>query len=393
MSNLSLSSFLLDPSVAFLNHGSFGACPAVVFDEYCAWQRRLENQPVLYLGREYPRLDRDARHALGRYLGVHGDDVVFVPNATHGVNIAARSIPLRAGDEILTTDHEYGACNYTWQYLCQQTGARYIMQPIDLPARSSEEIVEQLWRGVNERTRVIYLSHLTSPTALIMPVAEICARARAAGIVTVIDGAHAPGQLPLNLSALDPDFYTGNCHKWMLSPKGAGFLYVRRSIQPQVQPLVVSWGRQALPEKSAGSQFVDDFTWTGTQDPAAYFSVPAAIRFLEQHDWPAVRARCHELLRSFLPRIRSITGMPAAYPDESELYGQMAVCLLPPETDIDRLKERLYDDFMVEVPLIDWNGRKLLRISVQCYNTPEDLNRLTQALAVLLPQTARVTPK
>ncbi|MCE5207192.1 MAG: aminotransferase class V-fold PLP-dependent enzyme [Chloroflexi bacterium] len=294
---------------------------------------------------------------------------------------------LQPGDEILTTDHEYGACNYAWEFACQKTGARYVVQPISFPAQSNDEMLNQFWRGVTDRTRVIYLSHITSPTALRLPVEAICQRARVFGITTVIDGAHAPGQIPLDLQALDADIYTGNCHKWMLSPKGAGFLYVRRGIQKHIEPLVVSWGRHSLPEKSAGSQFLDDLTWTGTHDPAAYLSVPAAIRFMEEYDWNTVRQECHSLLMHTLPRIRQITGMPPAYPDDSDLYSQMAVSILPPETDIETLKVRLYDEFKVEVPLIDWNGMKLVRISVQAYNTPEDLDRLVEGLRVLLPQT------
>ena len=391
MTNPFQSQFLLDPSVAFLNHGSFGACPKSVFTAYRQWQIRLENQPVLLLGREHAQLDREARHALGRYLNVNGDDLAFVPNATHGVNIAARSLKLNPGDEVLTTDHEYGACNYAWEYACQMSGARYVYQPVTYPAESGEQIFEQFWQGVTPRTRVIYLSHITSPTALRLPVEAICRKARACGIITVIDGAHAPGQIPLDLASFDPDFYTGNCHKWMLSPKGAGFLYVRRDMQKMVEPMIVSWGRHAEPKKSAGSQFLDDLTWTGTHDPSAYFSVPMAIEYLQANHWEEVRSACHDLLKTVLPRIRQITGLPAAYPDESDLYSQMAACLLPPDTDIDVLKARLYDEYKVEVPLIEWNDLKLVRISVQCYNTPADLDRLVEALRVLLPQVVKVT--
>lgn len=379
--------FLLDPSVAFLNHGSFGACPSPVFETCQRWQRRLESQPVLLLGREHAQLDREARHALGKYLNVNGDDVAYIPNATHGVNIAARSLNLKPGDEVLTTDHEYGACNYTFEHFCKKNGARYVYQPISFPVSSSEEMVNQFWRGVTDRTRAIYLSHISSPTALRLPVEDICRRAHIFGLITIIDGAHAPGQIPLDLQAFDPDFYTGNCHKWMLSPKGAGFVYVRRGMQKSIEPLVVSWGRHALPEKSAGSQFLDDLTWTGTHDPSAYFSVPAAIQFMQEHDWETVRRDCHALLKSVLPRIREITGMPPAYPDDSELYSQMAVSILPTDTNIEVLKARLYNEYKVEVPLIDWNGMKLVRISVQAYNTPDDLDRLTEALRILLPQT------
>jgi isopenicillin-N epimerase len=384
MTNPLQNLFLLDRSVVFLNHGSFGACPAPVFQVYQDWQRRLEAQPVLFLGREWPQLDREARQALGGYLNADGDDLVFVPNVTHGVNIAARSLALQPGDEILSTDHEYGACCYTWEHICRKSGAMFVQQHIPLPANSAEELLEQFWQGVTPRTRVIYLSHISSFTALRLPVEGICARARQAGIVTVVDGAHAPGQIALDLRALDADIYTGNCHKWMLSPKGAGFLYVRRELQERIEPLVVSWGYHTLPGKSAGSQFLDNFGWTGTTDPAAYLSVPAAIRFMQQHDWDTVRQDCHALLQATLPRIRAITGMPAAYPDGSDLYAQMAVAVLPPDTEIETLKLRFYADFRVEVPLVDWNGVKLMRISVQAYNTPADMDALVEGVGKLI---------
>ncbi len=209
--------FLLDPGVIFLNHGSFGATPRPVFEAYQAWQRRLEAQPVEFLGRELGEHLQAARQALAKYLGAPAEDLVFVPNATTGVNIVARSLPLRFGDEILASDHEYGACEKAWQFVCGKTGAVYRRQEISLPVRSPVEVVEILWQAVTKRTRVIFLSHMTSPTALRLPVEAICQRARAAGIWTVIDGAHAPGQIELDLPEVGADFYTGNCHKWLMS--------------------------------------------------------------------------------------------------------------------------------------------------------------------------------
>ena len=214
------SSFLLDPAIHFLNHGSFGACPLPVFEVYQSWQRRLENQPVFFLGRELAALQQEARQTLGVYLNAAAADLVFIPNATHGVNIIARSLigrpgsPLQPGDEVLTSDHEYGACDKTWQFLCQDSGVKYIRQPIPLPIETPETFIEQLWQGVTPRTRLIYLSHITSPTAQRFPIELVCQRARQQGILTLIDGAHAPGQIPLDLPAIGADFYTGNCHKW-----------------------------------------------------------------------------------------------------------------------------------------------------------------------------------
>jgi isopenicillin-N epimerase len=376
--------FTLDPNIIFLNHGSFGACPKPVFETYQAWQRQLEAQPVLFLARKLPDLDRIARQALGAYLSTNADNLVFIPNATHGVNIIARSIIFNAGDEILSTDHEYGACDYTWEYICQKTQAVYRKQAIPLPVNSRHEILEQFWQGVTERTRVIFLSHITSPTALQFPIEEICHRARLANILTVIDGAHAPGQLPLFLDSLQADFYIGNCHKWMLSPKGAGFLYARPEVQTLIEPLIVSWGYHATPETTSGSQYVDLLRWTGTKDPAAELSVPAAIDFMKQHNWPSVQRQCHLLLTQAINEISEMLHLPSVYPKNSELYYQMGIAPLPKTIEPMNLKHRLYNEYHIEVPVIQWNNNLFIRLSIQAYNQPSDIDRLLEALHRLL---------
>lgn len=376
--------FQLDSTIHFLNHGSFGACPIPVFEAYQAWQRRLERQPVLFLGREFHELMQNARSALASYFNTQPEELAFVPNATHGVNIVARSLALRPGDEILGTDHEYGACSNAWDFVCQKTGAAYIRQPIALPVNTEAELVDQIWRGVTLRTRLIFLSHITSPTALRLPVETICARAREAGILTLVDGAHAPGQIPLDFQAIGADYYTGNCHKWMMAPKGAGFLYARSEMQGLIEPLVVSWGYSTTPEMSSGVRFIDLLEWTGTCDPAAYLAVPAALEFFAAEQWETVRERCYNLLRGTLHRIYDLTGMVPAYPDTGGFYRQMAIAPLPEQANLFTLKRQLYDDFRVEVPLIDWNGRKFVRISVQGYNTTEDLDALVEGLGKLL---------
>jgi isopenicillin-N epimerase len=380
------SLFLLDGAVHFLNHGSFGACPKPVFKAYQAWQRRLERQPVLFLGRELADLDLQARQALAAYLHTAAENLAFIPNATHGMNIVSRSLKLGPGDEILTSDHEYGACDFAWEFACKKSAATMIHQPIPLPVHSSDEILEQFWQGVTPHTRVISLSHITSPTALRLPVEAICSRAHQAGILTLVDGAHAPGQIPLDLEAIEADFYIGNAHKWMLCPKGAGFLYARPEAQRLVEPLIVSWGYHATPESTRGSQFQDYLGWTGTKDPAAYLSVPAAIQFMQVQHWEQVRQACHTLLRSAIERICALVQMEPYYPLDSDLFHQMGIAPLPVNTDIAALKTRLYDEQRVEVPLIEWNGRKFVRISVQGYNTPQDLEALYTGLQSLLPQ-------
>ena len=380
--------FLLDPEVHFLNHGSFGATPRPVFDAYQDWQRRLERQPVLFLGREYDALLKESRQALGAYLHADADDLACIPNATHGANIIARSLDLQPGDEILATDHEYGACDYTWEFVCDKAGAKYIHQPISLPVHGEGEVVEQFWQGVTPRTKAVYLSHITSPTALRLPVEAICQRARQAGIISIVDAAHAPGQLPVDLSALGADVYFGNCHKWMLAPKGAAFLYVRHDLQSIIEPFIVSWGSHPTPETTTGSRFIDILQWTGTKDPAAALAVPAAIEFMHEHHWEQVRVECHALLRSAVERVCNLADLPPLYPLDSDFYSQMAIAPLPP-VDAALLKSRLYDEFKVELPITQYLGRQCVRISIQGYNTQEDVDALVDALAVLLPQVTK----
>ena len=378
------SLFLLQPGVAFLNHGSFGATPRSVFADYQAWQERLERQPVQFLVNELPQQLAEARAALGHLVHAQADDLVFIPNATFGVNVVARSLALGPGDEVLATDHEYGACQNTWEFLSRKRGFRYVRQPIPVPLGSRDEIVAHYWQGVTPRTRVIFISHITSPTAVRFPVEEICRRAREAGILTLIDGAHSVGQIPLDLIALDADFYVSNAHKWLCSPKGSAFLYARRSVQPLVEPLVVGWGWGENRTIHFGSDYLDYLQWLGTNDLSAYLAVPAAIRFQEEHDWTAVRTRCQALLSETIDDLCRLTELETIYPDAG-WFQQMAVAPLPRIKDLAALKTRLYEEYRVEVPLLEWNDRHFVRVSVQGYNSRSDIDRLLAALQILLP--------
>lgn len=376
--------FLLDPDIIFLNHGSFGATPRPVFESYQRWQRELERQPVEFLGRRSDDLLNAARDKLAAYLGTSRDNLVFVTNATTGINILARSMNLGPDDEVLASDHEYGALDRTWKFLSLRSGFIYINHTTSLPVADAEQWIDQFWGGVTDRTRVIFLSHITSPTAIIFPVEEICRRARQAGILTVIDGAHAPGQIDLALDRLGADFYTGNLHKWLCAPKGTAFLFARPEVQSLVQPLIVSWGWDSLTPST--SRFVDWMQWTGTRDISAFLAVPDAIAFQAEHNWPQVRKQCHELAAELRHRVTKLTGIPALYPDSSDWYQQMGTVSLPNSVDICELKLALYDRFKIEIPLIEWNGRKLMRFSLQAYNTQVDVVALEFALKNLLHQ-------
>jgi isopenicillin-N epimerase len=375
--------FLLRPGIVFLNHGSFGACPRPVFEAYQAWQLELERQPVEFVQRRSRELLREARQALGDYVGADADDLVYVTNVTLGLNIVARSLRLEPGDEVLTTDHEYGSLNSTWELVCARQGARYVHRTVELPITSSDEVVDAIWSGVTDRTRVLFISHITSPTALVFPVAELVRRAREAGILSIIDGAHAAGQVPLDLRALGADFYSANCHKWMMSPKGAGFLYARREMHHLLEPLI-GGRRERAPEVS---QLITEHQYQGTRDLAAFLSVPAAIRFMHDHDWPQVQRACHELVRTARQEVSELVGLPPVIPDGDTWFAQMAVLPIPP-CDLAALHNRLHDEYEIEVPPTRWDGQHFVRLSVQGYNTRADIERLIEALRALLPEVA-----
>ncbi len=386
---------LLDPTVAFLNHGSFGATPRPVFEAYQRWQLELERQPVEFLGRRGDALMDEARNALAAYVTADPGSIAYVPNATTGVNVVARSLDLEPGDEVLGTDLEYGACDRSWEHICGRSGATYVRQPVPLPAREPEEMADAIWAGVTPRTRVIYLSHITSGTALRLPVELLCARAREAGILSVIDGAHAPGQIPLDMGAIGADVYTGNLHKWLSAPKGSGFMFVRPEHHEWMEAPIVSWGwvdgSASRRRREEATEFVNRTQWQGTRDLAAYLATPDAIAYQEAHDWPAVRARCHAMAEDALQRAVDRWGEePLSFPATRsgyEWFAQM-VCLPLPPVDGAELKQRMYDEFKVEAPVTWWRDRVFLRLSFQGYNTPDDLERAMAALDALVPALA-----
>ncbi len=376
------SDFLLDPDLVFLNHGSFGAVPRVVQEAYEGLQREMERNPVAWLQRRAPELMADARERLGAFLNVDADDVVFFPNPTTAVNMVAHSLQLRPGDEVLTTDHEYGAMHRTFRKLCAEVGATYVRAEIPLPVTTTADFVERVWAGVTPRTKVLFLDHLTSATALIFPVVELCRRARAAGIVTIVDGAHVPGHIPLDLAQIGCDIYTGALHKWVCAPKGCSFLYARKEAQEWLEPLVTSWGWES--DHPTNSRFIDHHEWQGTRDLSPFLATAAALDFCAAHDWPAVQAEGHRLTLLTRTRVNDLTGLETISPDSQEWIGQLASIRLPDHVDTLSLKGRLFDEFRVEAPLPEWNGQKFIRVSFAAHNTEADSDALLSALAQLL---------
>jgi isopenicillin-N epimerase len=378
----------LDPAVAFLNHGSYGACPTEILRHQSALRAEMEAEPVRFLGRELEgRLDA-ARAALAAFVGADPDDLAFVANATGGVNAVLRSLRLEAGDELLTTDHAYAACRNTLDYVAERTGARVVVATVPFPVSTPQAVVDVVLAGVTPRTRLALVDHVTSPTGLVLPLERIVAALSARGVDTLVDGAHAPGMIPLDLDRLGAAYYSANCHKWLCTPKGSAFLWVRRDRQAGIHPLTISHGAKG--ERAGRTRFRLEFDWTGTQDPTAWLTVPRALEYLPglvEGGWPALMARNRALALEARRRLCAAVGTPPACPDE--MIGSLASVLLPdnPRTPTgwrvpEPLQARLFDAHGIEVPVMRWPGppRRLVRVSCQLYNRLEQYAALADAL-------------
>lgn len=377
--------FLLREDVVFLNHGSFGACPRQVFETYQALQLELESEPVEFLGRRLTELMHTPRRALAAELGTSQENIAGVINATTGLNIVAQSLDLKPGDQILTTDHEYSALEKTWAHVCRKTGADVVVVNIPIPLLSEAQFTDTIIAGMTERTRVLFLSHITSPTALVFPIERAIAEARRRGIWSVIDGAHTPGHIRLDLDALGADFYSGNCHKWMMTPKGSAFLYARPEMQALLDPLVIShgWTEHSREPGAKGafgnSPFIDEIEMQGTRDPSAWLSLPSAIAFKRDNDWDSVAAHCHALAQDTARRLGELTGLaPLSAP---EFSAPQMVAMPIPECDTKALHEKLFDTYRIEIPVFKWQETCIARLSVQGYNSKPQMDRLIEALS------------
>jgi isopenicillin-N epimerase len=379
----------LDPEVVFLNHGSFGACPIEVLDRQRRIRDRIERQPVKFFVRDYePLIDR-ARADLADFLGVAAQDLAWVANATTGVNAVVRSLTFNHGDELITTNHEYNACRNALEFAADRAGARLVVVDIPFPVGSPDEVLDRVLESVTRRTRLALLDHVTSQTGLVLPIERLVAELEARGVDTLVDGAHAPGMLDLDIEAIGAAYYTGNCHKWLCAPKGAGFLHVRRDRQPEVRPVVISHGANS--PRSDRSRFLVEFDWVGTDDPSAMLCVPDAIRFMGEllpGGWPELRARNRELVLRGRRMACGALGIPPPCPDE--MIGSLAAMPLPdgsPEPPssalyADPLQTELLDGWGIEAPVIPWPAppRRLIRISAQIYNHVGHYELLAEAL-------------
>lgn len=381
---MNTSQFLLDPNITFLNHGSFGACPQPIFDEYQRFQRELESDPVHFIQKKLPVYLKQAKVPLAEFIGCNPKDFFFVPNPTVAINTVMRSLALQPGDEILATNHEYGAMDRTWHFYCKKSGAKYVRQPITLPVVSKEQMITEFWKGYTSKTKVVFLNHISSSTALIFPVKEICDKAQELGLITIVDGAHVPGHIDLDLADLNPDFYTGTLHKWMLAPKGSSFLYVKKEFQDDIDPLVVSWGYESL--APGESRFLDYHEYQGTNDHSAFLCTPAVINFLKENDWKTKSEACKQMVFDHYQRFCDLLQTQPIAPITAEFLGQMAS--IPVKTTKPaELKDLLYDQYKIQIPVMPLNDKVYLRYSINAYNTQEDLEVLYRALEDILKTT------
>jgi isopenicillin-N epimerase len=384
----------LDPAVTFLNHGSFGACPRPVLEAQARLREQLEREPVRFFVRELESMLDAARAEVAAFVGADPEDLAFVPNATAGVNTVLRSLDLRAGDELCVTDQEYNACRNALEAVAARAGARVVVAAVPFPIASPDQVVEAVLACVGPRTRLALLDHVTSQTGLIFPIERLVAEVQGRGVDVLVDGAHAPGMVPLDLRALGAAYYTGNCHKWICAPKGAAILHVRRDRQAGVRPLAVSHG--ASSRRADRSRFQVEFDWTGTCDPTAFLCVPEAIRFmggLLPGGWPALMD--HNRRTALAGRALLCEALGCERPSPDAMIGALASLPLPdgdraPAPSplyMDPLQDALLERHGVEVPVIPWPAppRRLLRISAQIYNEPGDYQRLARALGEILP--------
>jgi isopenicillin-N epimerase len=369
--------FLLRKDITYLNFGAYGACPRPVFDEYQKFQRELEEEPTLFINELGPEYIKNSRIALGKYLNCTAEDVVYVTSPSYAVNLIAKSFQIKAGDEVLTTNLEYGPCDKTWKYYCEQKGATYKRIQVRFPLESKEDFIEQFVKGITENTKLIFISHITSSTGLRLPVEEICAIANERGILIYVDGAHAPGQLPIDLSTLGADIYTGACHKWMLTPKGSSFLYVKNSLQHLFDPLIISWGYKS--PKPSNSIFIDNHQFQGTRDYSAFLTIPAAIDFMERFSWKELSHKCKIITQQNANRFCDLMGTKAISPINDDFIGQLfsiPINITAPE----KLHDILYNEYRIQIPIPIHEGNFYLRYSIQAFNSQEDLDKLYAAI-------------
>lgn len=371
------SQFLLNEDITFLNFGSFGATPKPIFDRYQAYQVEMERDPVQFITVRLGQYLKNSREALANYISCDSDDLVMVLNPSYAVNTIAKSIKWRADDEILTTDLEYGACDRTWNFICDQEGVKYIRQSISLPLIDEATFIEEFFAGVTEKTKLIFISHITSSTALILPVEAVASKAKQLGIPVFIDGAHVPGHIPLDLKALDVAYYTGACHKWMMTPKGSSFMYVKKELQSDIKPLIVSWGYEAL--FPSHSIFLDWHSLNGTRDYTASLCISDSIDFMHKNKWTEIAEQSRLLVKSNANHFAEVLESPLLAPLTDEFIGQMlSVEIKTPNPE--NLYRTFVNEYKIEIPVMRHGEKVYLRFSINGFNTQQDLDVLMSSI-------------
>jgi len=368
--------YLLNNNIIFLNHGSFGACPKAVFNKYQQWQSLIESQPVQYFSNDIYNYLSKSRKDLSTFISCDADDIIFIQNPTTAINLIIRSLKFDENHEVLTSNHEYGAMIRAWSWFSKDKKYNLIENNLSVPFTTKSSFVDDFWKGVNTNTKIIFISHITSPTAIIFPIEEICQRARNEGIMTIIDGAHAPGQIDLHISNFNPDIYIGACHKWLSAPKGSSFMYVKKEIQNLIDPLIVSWGNEV---DTSASPFIYENQYQGTRDFSPFLSVSSAINFQKNNNWDIVKKRCKDLTKQTLISLQEILKTDLLCPVDDDWVAQMASIQIPVK-DSSNIKNILLSKYRIEIPIFEWGNNNMLRFSFNAYNDENDSNALIDAI-------------
>ena len=370
-----INHFLLNKDIVHLNHGSFGACLKGAYNNQLHWQNKLESNPTEFIVNILPEEIRKSREYLSKFIGCHRDSICFFQNPTTAVNAIARGLNLKTGDIILGTDHEYGAMDKAWEFITEKKGANYKRVELPFPIESSKDIFSTIVNSISQKTKILFISHITSPTGIIFPVEDLCKYARENNIITIIDGAHVPGHIQLDIKDLNPDFYIGTCHKWLCTPKGVSFLYVRRNFQDSIDPLIIGWGWRDF--DSNLSEFINNHEWWGTRDMSAYFCLPSALKMHQTKEMIDGRMHCQSKIPIIRNIVNDITSQMEICPNN--MLGQMASMVMP-NIDHVNLKTTLIDEYKIEIPVFKWKNMSILRVSYQVYNTEKDIEKLSTVL-------------
>ena len=382
--------FMIDHEPTYLAHGSFGGCLSVAYEDRLSWYEKLEKNPHNFLVNELFDELKESRKALANYLNCNFNNLVYFPNPSTALNTVIRSLDLNENDEVLTSNHEYGALDKTWNFYSEKRGFKYKKVKIGLPYDEEDFFIESFKKSITKKTKVIFLSHITSSTALIFPVEKICKIAKDNNILIIIDGAHAPAQTKLDLKKLDADIYVGACHKWMCAPKGVSFLYAKESLKDSIEPLVVSWGwrDEMLNEKS---KYINNHQWQGTNDLSAYLTIPKVIRFLNQNKWNDISDECHNLILYVKNRFKIDKSLCIPTSNNDKHLGQMlsfqinqnsklSTIVKQDQSKIVQLQKTIYKKSNIHIPIIYWNGSVFMRVSIQAYNSESDINKMFDML-------------